>query len=323
VIIPIYNEQLSMVLRTAHSMLNRSPPQLIREVIFVDDVSSSEFLNRSIMDEYVAQHFNGRGKVLYLQKRVGLIQARMAGARIATGDVLLFSDAHTEAAVGWLPPLLEPIAENYRVCTVPIEDNLDAQNFNYPPPKPNQRVIFDWHLDVSRAPVLPEDQADPSKPYKTPIMSGGLFAISAKFFWELGGYDDQLEIWGGEQFEISFKVWQCGGEMYLVPCSHFGHMFRGGPRAVNSPQSYDYILRNYKRVVEVWMDEYKEYVYMRALNEYAAADAGDLTRQLAVREKLQCKPFKWFMENVAVEIVSKFPVLGPPWFAKGAVSSVH
>lgn len=82
------------------------------------------------------------------------------------------------------------------------------------------------------------------------------------------------------------------------------------------------LFKNYKRVAEVWMDEYKEYLYKRSPEVYAKIDVGDISQQLAIREKLQCKSFKWFMEEIAFDLPKKYPPIEPPDFASGYIRSV-
>lgn len=130
-------------------------------------------------------------------------------------------------------------------------------------------------------------------------MAGGLFSINRKYFFELGMYDPGLDVWGGENMEISFKVWMCGGEIEIVPCSRVGHIFRN-----DNPYSFPKdrvrtVERNLARVAEVWLDEYKELFYGHAYHLVLKnVDVGDLTQQIQLRKKLHCKSFRWYLENV-------------------------
>lgn len=47
---------------------------------------------------------------------------------------------------------------------------------------------------------------DRTAPLRTPTMAGGLFSIDREYFYEVGAYDEGMDIWGGENLEMSFRV---------------------------------------------------------------------------------------------------------------------
>ena len=52
-------------------------------------------------------------------------------------------------------------------------------------------------------------------------------------------------------------------------------------------------------------------------------DPGDISQQIALREKLQCKPFKWFMQNIAFDLPKHYPPVEPKDFVGGEIRSLE
>lgn len=81
VVIVFNNEAWSVLMRAIWSVINRSPDELLAELILIDDFSDKPHL-KSKLDEYLPT-VSSKIKLVRLEKREGLMGARVIGAEMA------------------------------------------------------------------------------------------------------------------------------------------------------------------------------------------------------------------------------------------------
>lgn len=96
-----------------NSIIDRTPKDLVAEILLVDDCSDPDKDAESEVKKYAEKNWpSSKIKFLKTEKNEGLIRAKMFGASKSVGEVLVFLDSHCEVNENWLPPLLDRIKES-------------------------------------------------------------------------------------------------------------------------------------------------------------------------------------------------------------------
>ena len=161
-------------------------------------------------------------------------------------------------------------------------------------------------------------------PFWAVTLVGCALAVNRTFFYHLGGFDPGLAIWGGENLELAFRTWMCGGRVQTLPCSRVGHAFRPLPYSLEEDTTNPW-QRNLMRVADTWMDGYSRYfysstrVYAHRRLDYTPAERASLKERQELRRRLGCRTFEWFLTHVAPDV----PVPPRDALQHGEVTNYH
>ncbi|WAR18862.1 GALT2-like protein [Mya arenaria] len=252
------------------NVLLRTPPDLLKEIIVVDDGSED-----------------------------GLIQSYNLAAGIAEGKVLTFISVKCEVNVGWLEPMLQRLVQKPAAVVSPVLDSI-SHTGEYLATADALKGVFDWGLMTSweKLERLPELDTV----VRTIVYRGQVFCVGRERFRQLGRLDPGFDGQGGENIELSLKAWLCGGSVERVLCSRVGQVHLDKELTGIQKGRENIYTRNVKRVAEVWLDDYKRFFYhIKPSARMVSVDS--VAERRSLRKQLRCKTFKWFLENVYPELL--------------------
>lgn len=234
IVIPHYERPDALAVVLEALTVQTYPSHLLQVVVADDGSSRVPHLPSGLpfVAEVVQQERRG----------FGLARARNLGARRAEGQLLIFLDddmvpepSHVEAHARWHHVACDAVTLGFR-------RHVDPERF--PPALLRDAAragrlaqLFDGHpqqvpgwieTHMQRTASLTSAHNDLFR-----VVTGGNLALHRELFWEVGGFDESFDRWGGEDTELGYRLFTHGA--LLVPerealCWHLG-LWEEGPSA--------------------------------------------------------------------------------------------
>jgi GT2 family glycosyltransferase len=193
------------VKRTVDNLQATVPPGA--EIVVVDEDSTDQSTDFLV-------HTSGSLR-LARTARLGVPRARNHGAALASGEVLVFADAHIETPIAWWRPLLEALDDPLVGAVAPAIYDLT---------NPGAKGFGMSFVMPTLSPGFLYQRGD--EPYAVPALPGCCLAMRRDVFDAVGGFDAGMIDWGMVDSELCMRLWLLGYELRLIPQVEVGHLFR-------------------------------------------------------------------------------------------------
>lgn len=264
IVIPFLNEG-EEVENTLISIFNHSDMKDI-EVIIINDASD---------DGYNYTELSGRYGIRYIENhfRIGVAASRDKGAQLASGNFILFLDAHMRFYDNdWSRRIIDLLSSDEMLLLCSQSKGLCNINNEIHEIKGRQTA---WGASINfinsfrylECNWIYRDFNSSENCVEIPCVFGACYAVSKKTWKYIKGLSG-LSQYGNDETYMSMKIWLSGGKVKLIKDLFVGHIYRE-----HQPYEVDIASRIFNRIwiASLLLDSdfrSRAFAYSKSLNNY-------------------------------------------------------
>jgi glycosyltransferase involved in cell wall biosynthesis len=260
VIVPAYNAAVTLA-KCLQALENQSVPKMEYEVIVVDDGSTDE--TPRVVEQFPVRYVG--------QKNQGPAAARNRGARIAKGEIILFTDADCVPQQAWLEEMVRPFDDPH-VMAVKGAYKTHQRGFI----ARFAQIEFEERFEMLKKAASIDMVDTYSAGYRKSV------------FHSLGGFDPSFPVANNEDTDLSYRMSRATLTMVFNPAAVVYHL--------NHPDS----IRKYARL-KFGRGYWRMIVYRRYPDKMFKDTYTPQTLKIQIVSlflALFCSPFLWLRSTI-------------------------